>query len=685
MTMKPTYEELENKVRALEDRCAEHEKTENALRQNSLFYQALLDFAPVGIWHASVEGSGEYINPKGTEITGLTAESSRGDDWALAVHPDDRQRITNAWADFVTGKAPYHSTYRFKRPDNKVRWVIGQAVPVSGEKGVVSGYLGTLTDITDRKSLETALEKSEERCRAIIENLLDIYYRVDLEGKVVMVSPSAIGLLGYDSVEEVIGMNLAKDFYYRPEDREIFLRDLKERGKVEGYEITLKRKDGSPVVGETSSQFVHDGSGKPVAVEGIFRDMTERKRADQALQYRLNLEDMIASMSTRFINISPENLDNEIDRALQEIGEFTGVDRGYVFQYRSNRRIMDNTHEWCREGIEPHIENLQNLPVDDFHIVRNILRHSEVLHVPSIDSLPVDATRDREELQREGIKSLVAVPMLCGESLLGFLGLDSVREEKEWSGDIISLLTIVGEVFANALMRKRMEERLGERTRQLQVAHDQAVIYAEELNKEVIVRKRAQEALQKAHDVLEQRVAERTKELFSRNKQLEQEVTLRKQAEDALQESNEELKANTQTLVELNTALKVLLQHREEDKKQFEENILSHVKQLIMPYLVRLNNTRLNSDQSILLTVLETNLNNIIAPMAGNLSSKYRDLTPTEIRVADLVKDGKTNDEIAELLCISKNTVKFHRFNLRSKLGVKNKRINLRSHLMSLG
>jgi PAS domain S-box-containing protein len=161
-------------------------------------------------------------------------------------------------------------------------------------------------------------------------------------------------------------------------------------------------------------------------------------------------------------------------------------------------------------------------------------------------------------------------------------------------------------------------------------------------------------------------------------------ITERKQAENALQKSNEELKTHTQSLVELNTALKVLVKHREEDKSRLEENILSHVKQLVTPYLERLKNTQLNSDQKGLVSVLEANLNNVISPLAGNLSSKYRDLTPTEIRVADLVKEGKTNDEIAGLLCISKNTVKFHRFNLRSKLGVRNKPVNLRSYLMSL-
>jgi PAS domain S-box-containing protein len=161
-------------------------------------------------------------------------------------------------------------------------------------------------------------------------------------------------------------------------------------------------------------------------------------------------------------------------------------------------------------------------------------------------------------------------------------------------------------------------------------------------------------------------------------------VSKLKQAEHELRKRKNELKAKSNQLQEMNTALKVLVKHREEDKNRLEENILSHVKQLVTPYLERLKSSALNNDQRGLVSILEANLKNIVSPLAASLSSKYRDLTPTEIRVADLVKDGKTNDEIADLLCISKNTVKFHRFNLRTKLGVRNKPVNLRSYLMSL-
>ena len=133
----------------------------------------------------------------------------------------------------------------------------------------------------------------------------------------------------------------------------------------------------------------------------------------------------------------------------------------------------------------------------------------------------------------------------------------------------------------------------------------------------------------------------------------------------------------------MNTALKVLLKQREDDKKELGENVLTNVKELISPYLERLKKSRLNTNQETLVNILDSNLNNIISPFISKLSFKFFNLTPMEIKVANLVKEGKTNKEIAELLCLSKNTILFHRYNIRRKLQLKNKKINLRSHLLS--
>jgi len=195
--------------------------------------------------------------------------------------------------------------------------------------------------------------------------------------------------------------------------------------------------------------------------------------------------------------------------------------------------------------------------------------------------------------------------------------------------------------------------------------------------------KRAEGELRKYHDHLADLVAERTDELAKSNALLEQEIDERRRAEEALRKREVELEAQSHHLEEVNTALKVLLKQREKDKKELGEIVLSNVKELISPYLERLAMSRLSTNQKTLVDILESNLSNIITPFISKLSSGYTQLTPMEIRVATLVKEGRTNKEMAELLCLSKNTILFHRYNLRRKLGLTNKKINLRSHLLA--
>jgi PAS domain S-box-containing protein len=201
--------------------------------------------------------------------------------------------------------------------------------------------------------------------------------------------------------------------------------------------------------------------------------------------------------------------------------------------------------------------------------------------------------------------------------------------------------------------------------------------------RDISAQKKAEIELRKYHDQLEDLVDERTAELAKTNAKLELEIDERRRAEKALRKREIELKAQSHHLEEVNTALKVLLKQREDDKKELGENVLSNVKELISPYLERLKKSRLTTNQETLISILDSNLGHMISPFISKLSSKYFNLTPGEVRVANLVKEGKTNKEIAEILCISKNTVLFHRYNIRRKLGLKNKKINLRSHLVS--
>lgn len=156
-----------------------------------------------------------------------------------------------------------------------------------------------------------------------------------------------------------------------------------------------------------------------------------------------------------------------------------------------------------------------------------------------------------------------------------------------------------------------------------------------------------------------------------------------KQLEQRVKERTAELEMQTKCLEEANTALKVLLKQREEDKRELEENILSNVKNLILPHLEKLKKMRLNENQITCIDLIESSIRDITSPFIKELSSKYLGLTHTEIRVASLIKEGKTTKEIAELLCLSEDAISFYRKNIRSKLGLKNKKINLNSYLQT--
>ena len=163
-----------------------------------------------------------------------------------------------------------------------------------------------------------------------------------------------------------------------------------------------------------------------------------------------------------------------------------------------------------------------------------------------------------------------------------------------------------------------------------------------------------------------------------------QDVTQRKKAEEELKTREKELERKSFDLEEANTALKVLLRHREEDKWALENTIQANVRELVFPYIEKLRNTHLSDSQGTYLGVIESGLNEIISPFLRNMAATYSRFTRTEIQVANLIKGGKSSKEIAELLTVSTGTVETHRNNIRNKLGLRHKDINLQSHLLSL-
>jgi len=176
------------------------------------------------------------------------------------------------------------------------------------------------------------------------------------------------------------------------------------------------------------------------------------------------------------------------------------------------------------------------------------------------------------------------------------------------------------------------------------------------IDRDITQRKRAEKELQQARDELEERVEERTREL----------------------------KAQKINLEEANIALQILLDKRKEDKKEMEDNILVNVKELITPYFERIKQSRLDDKQKALLSIMESNLNEIISPFFRKMPLKYLSLTPTEIQIANLIRHGRNSKEISLLMGLSLRTIYNHRKNIRKKIGIEDRNTDLRSQLKSI-
>jgi PAS domain S-box-containing protein len=156
-----------------------------------------------------------------------------------------------------------------------------------------------------------------------------------------------------------------------------------------------------------------------------------------------------------------------------------------------------------------------------------------------------------------------------------------------------------------------------------------------------------------------------------------------KRTENALKESEKELKVKTANLEEVNAALRVLLKRMEEDKRELEDKVRLNVQQMIHPYLERLKAAGLSERQRGHINKLEANLNEIMSPFTQKLLAGHPRLTPAELQIANLLRQGKSSKEIADDLGLSSRTVETHRRNMRNKLGMKDKKANLRSYLLS--
>ena len=206
----------------------------------------------------------------------------------------------------------------------------------------------------------------------------------------------------------------------------------------------------------------------------LTQEINERKHVEATLQHQLRLEQLISRLSTQFINLSAEKINNSIQEGLQTISEFAEVDRVYIFLFSQADPLMAHTYQWSnlesKLVVFPNskVELEQNLPW-----IMEKIEYKQIINLSNIDNLPLEASKDQNYLQQQNIKSLLMLPMFYGGLLVGLLGFDSILEERNWTKGDIQLLRLAGEIFINAIERCRQQQQLILRTQQLESSNQE--------------------------------------------------------------------------------------------------------------------------------------------------------------------------------------------------------------------
>ncbi|MBW4496621.1 MAG: PAS domain S-box protein [Oscillatoria princeps RMCB-10] len=304
----------------------ERKHAEVALRESEQRYQTLARLSPVGIFRSDAEGNNTYANERWCEIAGQTLETAGGNGWAEAVHPEDRERAFTAWHTAALSGVPFQNEMRLVRPDGSLVWCLVQAIPEMGEDGKLIGYVGTVTDISERKHAEIALQESEARFQGLAENVPGMIYQYrhragDSRGEFPYISASCCDL--FELEPEAVQQN--GDLIWQqvhPEDESALTesvlaaaptgqwrrewRSITPSGKIKWIQAVARLKQ------EVDGTLLWDG---------LMLDITERKLLEQELALRQAQFDAFFSAAPAGMLIFDTDLRYlQINRALAAMG-----------------------------------------------------------------------------------------------------------------------------------------------------------------------------------------------------------------------------------------------------------------------------------------------------------------------------------------------------------------------------
>jgi PAS domain S-box-containing protein len=569
---------------------------------------------------------------------------------------------------------------------------------------------------------DDVLKKSDERHHKLFENLYDVFYQTDLDGKIEFISSSIERIAGYNP-DKLLGLNI-QDLHIDPKNAETMLKEILSNGFVKQFEAALKKKDGSVVWLSTNAVLMKDDEGDVLGIEGVSRDITERRVSEEA--FRKAYEELKQSVEKRTVELvkSNDRLKREIEERKRAEEELRASEEKYrqlvkhapsgIFEIDFiNQKFVSVNDVMCEYSGYTREEFLSMNPFD--MLIADSKRHfSERLgklftgeNVPESVEFKIKVKNGREFWvilnARYMYKNGKAVGATCivndiTERKLAEMEL-SASDEKyrllvETMNDGLAvqdengMLTYVNDKFCEIVGYSKDE--LINRPVNIFLDKDNQKTLKEQMIKRRKGESKPYEIVwtskngRKVPTIISPQSLFDGMGHFKGSFAVVTDINELKRIEQELIEREKELKIKTKNLEEANTALRVLLKSRDEDKIELEEKVLLNVKELVTPFLEKLKKSGMDEKQKAYADILESNLNDITSPFSRDISSKFYHLTPTEIQVANLIKLGRTSKDIAELLNVSHRTIEAHRENIREKIGLKNKKTNLRTHLLSL-
>ncbi|MGB3511724.1 MAG: PAS domain-containing protein [Microcoleaceae cyanobacterium] len=460
----------------------ERKQTEIALRESEERFRQLAENIDSVFWMRDIYSNQIiYISPSYEKIWGRSHQQLYASPkyFLDTVHPEDHLRVSEYIANSAQTKEE-QLEYRILRPNDEIRWIWDRSFPIKNQAGEVYRIAGIAEDISENKLAQVELKLSQERLQLALEASGDGLWDWNISTGEFYYSSQCLKMLGYEE-NELLGQVSSWQMLIHPEDKgwvmDALNLHLEDSSFIYAFDYRLRTKSNQWKWIATYGKVVsRDETDKPLRMLGTHKDISDRKAAEVALESQVALEQLVSSISTSFINLDPEQIDSSIELALQQLGELTGADRSYMFLNNEEQSYITNTHEWCAEGIEPLIENLQYIPQDNIPWFMKKMYKFEVIHIPLVAELPSEANIEKQRFLAQSIQSLLCIPMISGSQFIGFVGFDAVRQPYTWRDSTINLLKIIAEIFTRALEYQETELALRESEQRFRIMADSAPV-----------------------------------------------------------------------------------------------------------------------------------------------------------------------------------------------------------------